>query len=71
MESATPLVETTLEAKDITVENVPKGNYSVVLKNDSGTSTFTDIPEKFINMDADILFSRKVFEPFFPTRWVM
>ncbi|MDB4161557.1 hypothetical protein N9772_04240 [Bacteroidia bacterium] len=69
IESATPIVETTLEAKDIKVDHVPKGNYSVILKNESGTSTFTGIPEKFINMDADILFSRKVFEPFFPTEW--
>ncbi len=69
IESATPFVETTLEAKDITIDNVPKGNYSITLKNESGTSTFTGIPEKFINIDADILFSRKVFEPFFPSEW--
>ncbi len=69
MEAATPLLTFNLVNKDITVKRVPAGNYSITLKNEAGTSIFTEIPEKFINMDAEILFSRKVFEPFFPAEW--
>lgn len=69
METATPLLTTSLEEKDISINSVPNGNYTIALMNDAGTSTFTEIPEKFINMDADVLFSSKVFEPFFPAEW--
>ena len=69
MEAATPLVQTTLENSDISINHVEKGNYTIELSTQSGKSTFTEIPEKFINMDADISFSSKVFESFFPEEW--
>lgn len=69
MEAATPLLTTSLEAKDITINHVQNGNYTISLTHDAGTSTFTEIPEKFINMDAEVLLSRKVFEPFFLKEW--
>ena len=69
MEAATPFVESALETKDITFDHVQNGNYSVTLKEGSITSTFTEVPEKFINLDAEVTFSRKVFESIFPEEW--
>jgi hypothetical protein len=69
IEAATPIVETSLEAKDIIFEHVQNGNYSIDLKEGTSTSTFTEIPEKFINLDAEVTFSRKVFESIFPKEW--
>lgn len=69
MQSTDPLLQTPLDNKDITVKHVQNGNYSISLKNEYGESIFTEIPEKFVNMDADVSFSRKVFESFFPKEW--
>lgn len=69
LEAATPLLQTPLAAKDITIKHVPQGNYTISINNEEGTSSFTEIPEKFINMDAEVQFSSKVFESFFPKEW--
>lgn len=69
MESATHIVKTPLKNIDIEVPQVANGNYSISIENEAGTTIFTEIPEKFINMDAEVSFSSKVFEPFFLKEW--
>lgn len=69
MEAATPIVQVSLENTDIVIPQVANGNYSISIENEAGTTTFTEIPEKFINMDAEVLFSSKVFEPYFLKEW--
>ncbi|MBT6236574.1 MAG: hypothetical protein HOI49_10865 [Bacteroidetes bacterium] len=69
MEASEPILMISLDSTSVNLTEVETGNYTISLKNESGVSSFTEIPEKYLNMNAGVYFSRKVYESNFPQEW--
>lgn len=45
------------------------GQYQIGVQDATGTTYFNDVPEKYINLDAKVEFTRNVFQDYFPEEW--
>ena len=58
-----------LVAGPMTYDRVDDSDVSVSISDVHGTSTFKDIPSKYINLDATVEVTRNVFQDYFPEEW--
>jgi hypothetical protein len=58
-----------LSASAITYNRIADQNVTVKITDESGTTTFTDVPSKYINLDAEVEVTRNVFQDYFPKEW--
>ena len=58
-----------LSASTITYNRVADQNVIVSITDEGGTTTFTEIPSKYINLDAEVEVTRNVFHDYFPKEW--
>jgi len=65
----TPVVSQPLTKGDLVVKRVDTGKYIISVSGEKGRTNFTEIPDKYINMDADIEVTRNVFHDYFPEEW--
>lgn len=63
------IVTSGLAAGDLQYDRIESGNVTVLVTDASGTTTFADIPSKFINLDATVEVTRNVFQDYFPAEW--
>ncbi|MDB4107452.1 hypothetical protein N8368_00765 [Bacteroidia bacterium] len=42
---------------------------TIAVKDGNGVSSFTEVPDKYINLDAEVEVSRNVFQDYFPEEW--
>ena len=58
-----------LSTSAITYSRVADQNVTVSITDEGGTSTFTEVPSKYINLDAEVEVTRNVFQDYFPEEW--
>ena len=54
---------------DVNVQRVADGNYIITITDQGGTTTFTEVPAKYINLDATLEVTRNIFQDYFPEEW--
>jgi hypothetical protein len=63
------IVTASLVAGDLQYSRIASGEVSVLVTDAKGTSTFGNVPSKYINLDATVEVSRNVFQDYFPAEW--
>lgn len=63
------LVSTELASGDISYAHIDAKQVAVEVSDASGTTTFTDVPSKYANLDAIVEVTRNVFQDYFPEEW--
>jgi hypothetical protein len=58
-----------LAASTMFYNKVGEQNVTVSITDESGTTMFTEVPSKYINLDADVEVTRNVFQDYFPKEW--
>lgn len=58
-----------LSASAISYNRIADQNVTVSIADGSGTTTFTEVPSKYINLDAKVEVTRNVFQDYFPKEW--
>ncbi|PCJ63851.1 MAG: hypothetical protein COA58_14560 [Bacteroidetes bacterium] len=55
--------------QDLTILRQETSVYNVTVAESNQSSTFTNIPAKYIHLDANVEVSRNVFHSYFPAEW--
>ncbi|HCD68869.1 MAG TPA: hypothetical protein DEQ56_10380 [Bacteroidetes bacterium] len=63
------LVSQPLSKGDLIINKVGQGNYTITVKDNNGQTSFTNIPEKYLNLNATLELTRDIFQPYFPAEW--
>lgn len=54
---------------DVVLQRVADGLYTITINDKNGTTTFMEIPSKYINLDATLEVTRNIFQDYFPEEW--
>lgn len=57
-----------LSTTDLTIPRAV-GQYQIGIQDANGTTFFNEVPEKYINLDANLEITRNVFQDYFPEEW--
>lgn len=63
------LVTSSLSPSELHYQRIQDGEVTVLVTDANGTSTFEEVPSKYINLDATVEVSRNVFQDYFPEEW--
>lgn len=64
-----PFMSQELAQGDVTLQRVADGVYVITITDENGTTTFNDIPAKYLNLDATLSVTRNIFQDYFPEEW--
>ena len=67
--NADDLISQPLSKGDLTLPKVDQGNYTIRVKDNSGQTSFTNIPEKYLTLNATGEITRNIFQSYFPAEW--
>ena len=67
--NADDFVSQPLAKGDLTINKVDRGNYTITVQDNNGQTSFTNIPEKYLNLNATLELTRNIFQPYFPAEW--
>ncbi|MGB0850016.1 MAG: hypothetical protein ACPGTP_02110 [Bacteroidia bacterium] len=68
-QSEATIVASKLALESLTYSKVGDADVSISVTDVHGTSTFNNVPSKYINLDASVEITRNVFQPYFPEEW--
>lgn len=68
-QSEATLIANKLAPESLTYSKVGDADVSISVTDVHGTSTFNNVPSKYINLDASVEITRNVFQPYFPEEW--
>jgi hypothetical protein len=63
------IMTNSLVAGDYQYKRIENGDVQVTVTDAGGTTTFNDVPSKYINLDATIEVTRNIFQDYFPPEW--
>lgn len=62
-------VTANLVSSDIHYDRIGDSDVTITIGDAGGTTTFNEVPSKYINLDATVEISRNVFQNYFPEEW--
>ena len=63
------IVNQAITQGDFVVQRVEDGNYIITVTDQNGSTIFTEVPAKYINLDATLEVTRNIFQDYFPEEW--
>lgn len=69
MQGEDTITTAALEEGEINYDRIAEQDVQIHITDAGGSTTFNEVPSKYINLDATLEVSRNVFQDYFPEKW--